>query len=89
MEHYNFWQDFFDTYQSLSEWMKTLWLVVPSAFLLGLIALILRYRIVCKRAENGITGDLVCTIHRDAHGQLHITLRGREIERESVLLPFG
>ena len=43
MEDYNFWQDFFDTYQSLPDWMKALWLIVPPAFLLGLIALIMRY----------------------------------------------
>ena len=42
MENYNFWQDFFDTYQSLSNWMKVLWLVVPPAFLLVLIWLAAR-----------------------------------------------
>ena len=44
MDAYNFWRDLFDTYQSLSDWMKLAWLVVPPAFLLGLVALILRYR---------------------------------------------
>ena len=42
MEPYNFWQDFFDTYQSLSDWMKMLWLIVPPAFILGLVALVMR-----------------------------------------------
>ena len=32
MESYSFWQDFFDTYQSLSDWMKFAWLVVPPGF---------------------------------------------------------
>ena len=32
----NFWQDFFDTYQSLPDWMKLAWLVVLPAFALGL-----------------------------------------------------
>ena len=37
MDDYNFWQDVFDTDQSLSDWMKFAWLVVPPIFLLGLI----------------------------------------------------
>ncbi|NVK34103.1 MAG: hypothetical protein HWE23_06470 [Rhodobacteraceae bacterium] len=49
---YNFWQDFFDRYQSLSDWMKMLWLVVPPAFVLGLIALVMRMRINSKRADH-------------------------------------
>lgn len=32
MEPYNFWQDFFDTYQSLNDWIKALWLIVPPVF---------------------------------------------------------
>ncbi|WP_156892533.1 hypothetical protein [Salaquimonas pukyongi] len=44
MEDYNFWQDFFDTYQSLSDWMKFAWLIVPPAFLPGLVALVLHFR---------------------------------------------
>lgn len=45
MDSYNFWQDFFDTYQSLSDWMKALWLIVPSAFALAMTALVMRFRI--------------------------------------------
>lgn len=45
MDTYNFWQDFFDTYQSLSDWLKVLWLIVPPAFVLGLVALTLRFRL--------------------------------------------
>jgi hypothetical protein len=37
VEPYNFWQDFFDTYQSLSDWLKAIWLIVPPAFVLALI----------------------------------------------------
>ncbi|MEG9884327.1 MAG: hypothetical protein V6Z86_06870 [Hyphomicrobiales bacterium] len=37
MDDYHFWQDVFDTYQSLSDWMKFAGLVVPLVFLLGLI----------------------------------------------------
>ena len=49
MDDYNFWQDFFDTYQSLSDWMKLAWLIVPPAFLLAFVALFMRYRLACKR----------------------------------------
>lgn len=56
MGDYNFWQDFFDTYQSLSDWMKFAWLVVPPAFLLGLVALFMWYRLAAKRATEPKTG---------------------------------
>ena len=49
VEPYNFWQDFFDTYQSLSDWMKFAWLIVPPAFVLGLVALVLHFRAVGGR----------------------------------------
>ena len=48
MEDYHFWQDFSDTYQSLSNSTKALWLIVPPAFLLGLIALITRHRVAVR-----------------------------------------
>jgi len=51
MENYNFWQDFFDTYQSLSDWIKFLWLIIPPSFVLGLSALILRYRLNVKKIK--------------------------------------
>ena len=72
MENYNFWQDFFDTYQSLSDLTKVLWLVVPPASLLGLIALVLRFRLDSKRADHGIDGELIYSIHRDDQNQFHV-----------------
>ncbi len=86
MEDYNFWQDFFDTYQSLSDGTKALWLIVPAAFVLGLIALILRHRVAVRQAETGMRGDLVYTIHRDANDQLHVYRHGPALEREPALL---
>lgn len=86
MESYNFWQDFFDTYQSLSDWMKMLWLIVPPAFVLGLIALVMRIRIDLKQAGHGFTGKLIYSIHRDEEDQFHIVAHGREIGTQPTLL---
>lgn len=86
MDSYNFWQDLFDTYQSLSNWMKFAWLVVPPAFLLGLVALCMWYRIAAKRAGKGIHGDLAYTIHRDDFGQLHVHRHGQRLEQQPTLL---
>jgi hypothetical protein len=86
MDGYNFWQDFFDTYQSLSDPTKALWLIVPPVFLLGLMALILRYRVAVRQAETGMRGDLIYTIHRDANDQLHVYRHGPALEREPALL---
>lgn len=72
METYNFWQDFFDTYQSLSDLIKVLWLIIPPAFVLGLVALTMRYRIESKRADKGLDGELVYSVHRDPQNRVHI-----------------
>ncbi len=44
MVEYSFWQDFFDTYQSLSDLIKILWLIVSPLFVLGFVALILHFK---------------------------------------------
>jgi len=86
MEDYNFWQDFFDTYQSLSDGTKALWLIVPAGFLLGLIALVMRHRVAVKEAEHGLRGDLVYTIHRDGDDKLHVYRHGAAFYREPALV---
>lgn len=72
VDTYNFWQDFFDTYQSLSDWLKVLWLIVPPAFVLGLVALTLRFRLAGRRMNSGLDGELVYSIRRDAQNRIHI-----------------
>lgn len=52
MDDYNVWRDLLDTYQSLSDWMKALWLIVPPTFLLGFLALILWFRLASKRVRS-------------------------------------
>jgi len=86
MEDYNFWKDFFDTYQSLSDWMKFAWLIVPSTFLLGLIALVQRSRQEYNRADQAINGELIYSIHRDEQSQLHIFRHAPELEHESPVI---
>ena len=89
MDDYNFWQDFFDTYQSLSNWTKALWLIVPPAFVLGLIALILHTRVAVKEAETVQRGDLVYTIHRDVNDKLHVYRHGAALDGEPALVLLG
>jgi hypothetical protein len=72
VDTYNFWQDFFDTYQSLSDWLKVLWLIVPPAFVLGLVALTLRFRLASRQMNSGLDGELVYSIRRDAQNRIHI-----------------
>ena len=68
MESYNFWQDFFDTYQSLSDWVKTLWLIVPPAFALGALWLALDYRLKRRSAAAAEDGVLAYTVFADETG---------------------
>jgi len=86
MEDYNFWKDFFDTYQSFPDWMKALWLVVPPAFALGLLALAMRYRVALKQADCGTGGTLVYTIHRDDFDQLRIYRHNQETGQNPPVL---
>ncbi len=86
MEDYHFWQDFFDTYQSLSDGTKALWLIVPAGFLLGLVALVMRHRVAVRQAEHGLRGDLVYTIHRDGDDKLCVYRHGPALEREPALV---
>jgi hypothetical protein len=86
MDGCNFWQDFFDTYQSLSNWTKALWLIVPAAFVLGLAWLILRTRVALRKIQTAQRGDLVYTIHRDANDVLHVCRHGAALECAPALV---
>ena len=68
METYNFWQDAFDTYQSLSVALQLAWLVLPALFLLGLVALILRFWLTCRRLGPVGRSTLVYTVYRNDFG---------------------
>jgi hypothetical protein len=69
MEDYSFRRDFFDTYQSLSDWLKFAWLVVPPISALGLVALILRYCNAGKQTHADGPGDFVYSGHSDQSNQ--------------------
>lgn len=86
MESYHFWQDAFDTYQSLSDWMKALWLIVPPVFVLGLAALVMRFRIDSKQADHGFKGKLIDSIHLDEEDQFHIVSHTPQIAGPPALL---
>jgi len=80
MEPYNFWTDLLDTYQSMGDWVKALWIVVVPGSLLGLVALVLRYRLASRwsGAFGGLAaGDLVYSVHRDGLGRFLVYRHGR------------
>ncbi|GLQ16711.1 hypothetical protein [Maritalea porphyrae] len=83
---YNFWKDFFDTYQSLSDWMKFAWLIVPPAFTLGLVSLIMRSRIERNGANHGRTGKLVYSVYRDKDDQFQIVTHMQEFDVQPTIL---
>ncbi|MGY6644780.1 MAG: hypothetical protein ACXIVD_06120 [Salinarimonas sp.] len=83
MEDISAWQAFLGTYQSLADWIKALWLIVPPVFILLLTALLLR----AKRRAPEIDGELVYTVHRDATGQYRI-LRHAPPDDTPALLPL-
>lgn len=87
MDNHSFWQDFFDTYQSLSDWMKFAWLIVPPAFILGLI--VMRFKTGSKRTCPGRTGELVYSIHRDNEDRFHIVSHVPQVGGQPTLLLLG
>ena len=70
MEDYNFCADVLDTYRSLPIWLKGLWLVIPPAFVLGLIRLFLRWR--AGRAADTIEGELIYSIYTEPDGIIRV-----------------
>lgn len=83
MEETTFWQALFATYQSLTDWIKALWLIVPPAFILILTALLMRE----KRPVPEVDGELVYTVHRDATGHYRV-LRHTPPDDAPALLPL-
>ncbi len=83
MEETTFWQALFATYQSLTDWIKALWLIVPPAFILVLTALLLR----AKRPAPETDGELVYTVHRDPSGHYRV-LRHTPPDDIPALLPL-
>ncbi|MCF1482618.1 MULTISPECIES: protein kinase [Rhizobium/Agrobacterium group] len=49
MADYNVWADAFDTWQSMADWVKAIAIVMPPVFAMGVLALLLRYRLALRR----------------------------------------
>ena len=83
MEDYNLWADLLDTFQSSAEWVKALWLAIPPAFVLGLIWLFFRRRVV--RVDD-LGGELLYTIYKEPNGLIQIYRHGDLIDGKSELV---
>jgi len=80
MGDYNFWADLLDTFQSSPDWIKALWLLIPPGFLLALIAMLMRFRIASKRADDALDGELVYSVRRGVDDQLHIVSHAPQLD---------
>ncbi|MCA1243016.1 hypothetical protein LC092_11260 [Stappia stellulata] len=69
---YSAFADLLDTYQSLSDGLQLAWLVVPPVFLLGSLALVLRYRLACRRTDCLAGGRLAYTVFAEENGRLQV-----------------
>ena len=45
MDNYNFWADLLTSYRLSPDWIKALMITVPPAFLLGVLGLLLDFRL--------------------------------------------
>jgi hypothetical protein len=86
MSDYNFWADLLDTFQSSPDWIKAIWLLVPPAFILALIAMAMRLRLESKRVDSGFDGELICSVRRDGKNRLHIVDHTTHLEASPALL---
>ncbi|MGV2107888.1 protein kinase [Agrobacterium vitis] len=60
MADYNVWADAFDTWQSMADWVKAIAIVMPPVFAMGVLALLLRYRLALRRdPPRPVTFDLL------------------------------
>ncbi len=86
MTDYNFWADLMDTFQSSTDWIKALWLMISPGFLLTLIAMLVRYRIASKKTETAIDGELIYSVHRRADGEMQIVSHQPQLDQKPALL---
>ena len=86
MESYNLWRDVLDTYQSSPDWIKALWLVSIPGFLLGVLALVLRYRVAVRRLERFADGRPVWSVVAGTDGtyRVHRHHRGPAQNRDTA-----
>lgn len=87
MEDYNFWQDIFDTFQSLGDGIKIALIITPPITILGFLALMMNYRVAVKKAQNSPFGEQVYSVYRDEMSRLNIFRNGpTEGDEPTVIL---
>lgn len=65
MDTYSAWQDVLDTYQSLSDFLKFAWLIVPPTFVVAMVAVCFHYRLERFRLQNDVAGKVSLKLDRD------------------------
>ncbi|MFS8121868.1 hypothetical protein QD336_05550 [Rhizobium sp. BR 250] len=83
MNDCNFWADLLDTFQSSPDWIKALWLLIPPCFLLALIKILTRYRLVSKQIKARLVEEIILPIDRQSDGHMQIANPRPEITRRS------
>ena len=81
MENYDRWQDFMDTFQSVTSGVQVASIALPLLFLFGLAWLVVWYLRERRRlALIGAPGRgrLVCTIVRNADGELGVYVHDKD-----------
>lgn len=64
MDDYNFFADLLDTFQSSSDYIKTVIILVPPAFVLGVVHLLTRHR---RHTTEGENADFVALTPLDGY----------------------
>ena len=59
---YNLPADLLNTFRSLNDWIKALWILSVPGFVLGFLALVLRYRVAVRRLDRFADGRLICSV---------------------------
>lgn len=65
MDDYNFLADLLDTFQSSSDYIKTVIILTPPAFILGLLYLVLRYRQPAKTTVTPYPTENISLLDRE------------------------
>lgn len=81
MNEYNFWRDLLDTFQSSTDWIKALWLIIPPLFLLALFRMAMRFRLSRLKAIQKPVSVPIYPARTDDTDEILVFNRGLMVEK--------
>ena len=84
---YNLPADLLNTFRSLNDWIKALWILSVPGSLLGVLALVLRYRVTVRRLDRFADGHIICSVVAAKNGPYRVHPHQRDPAERSAAPP--